>query len=86
MAKSLEARLQRLETHVEQRRAASSQPSGEEWLQAAQSDDLSYAGWMEARGYSQGLIATVLARRTQAEETLRLFDDSPDDKCLAYNG
>lgn len=79
MGKSLEARLQRLEALTEGRRAASSQASPEEWLQVAQSDDLSYAGWMKAHGYSEKMIATILARRAQAEETLRLFDESREE-------
>ena len=86
MAKSIEARLQRLEALTEVRRAASSQPSPEEWEQAAQSDDLSYAGWMEAHGYSEKMIATILARRAQAEETLRMFDDSPQEGELCPEG
>lgn len=62
------------------------QPSGEEWLQAARSDDLSYAGWMEAHGYSVKMIATILARRAQATETLGLFEDDPYATHLAPPG
>lgn len=86
MAKSIENRLQRLEAHREQQRAASAQPSGEEWLQAARSDDLSYAGWMKAHGYSEKMIATILVRRAQATETLGLFEDDPDATHLAPPG
>lgn len=77
MAKSIAARLLALEAFAERRRAVRLQPSRKEWEQAAQSDDLSYAGWMQAHGYSGKMIAIILDRRRRAEETLRLFDD-PD--------